>query len=54
MDTAYNPTDIPAKAPTHLESAVGDDPIERALQELTRAGIRFEVMSQESDVERAA
>ena len=54
MDTAHIPTHIPTTAPAHLETAVGDDPMERALQELTRAGFLFEVLSHEGDMERAA
>lgn len=50
MTTSHHPTGIPDRR----KSVILEDPIDRALDVLARAGIGFEVLSECSDVERAA
>ncbi|MEX1003968.1 MAG: hypothetical protein WD990_07325 [Acidimicrobiia bacterium] len=50
MDNAHKP---PATL-DHIDPAPLDDPFDRALAELARAGIGFEVVADSSPLERAA
>ena len=50
MDTAH----MPPVSPDHTDTVPLDDPFDRALRELARAGIGFEIVSEDAPLERAA
>jgi endonuclease/exonuclease/phosphatase family metal-dependent hydrolase len=50
METAHSPTEAPSPTPANSL----DDVFDRAQQELARAGIGFEIVSDHIPLERAA
>jgi hypothetical protein len=54
MTTPHDPAHITTDTSHHTDRALLDDAIDRALDELARAGIGFEIISDDRDLERAA